>query len=170
MSGQARDLAARFREANEAVIRFAAECSEADWRRMVPHEGRSVAYLIDHIAWGYGVETKAMVACLTGQAPPLAPDELPHTFTMDDLNAMNAARWEANPYPDRQATIARLRQEGERTARVIEGLSEQDLARTVTYGPIPPRTAAEFIERPLISHPGMHLPGIQQELAGSSRG
>jgi hypothetical protein len=168
MNGQAHDLAERFREMNEGVIRFAANCSEADWRRIVPHEGRSVAYLIDHIAWGYAVETKAMLTCLTGQEQPLAPDELPHTFTREDLHAMNSARWQANPYPDRQATITRLQVEGERTANVIEGLTEQDLGRTVTYGPIPERTAAEFIESPVISHQGMHLPGIRQALAASS--
>lgn len=168
MSDQAHALAAQFRQMNAAVIRFAQECSPDDWRRMVPDEGRPVAYLIDHIAWGYGVERKAMLACLTGQAPPLAPDELAHTFTTEELHAMNAARWEANPYPDREATIARLRAEGEETARVIEQLSEQALAQPVRYGRLE-RTAAEFVARPLIAHPEMHLPGIRHELATASR-
>ncbi len=165
MSGRAHELAARFREVNEGTIRFVEGCSETDWRRMVAHEGRTVAFLLDHIAWGYGVETKAMLACLTGQEQPLAWDEVPHTFTMAELHAVNAARWEADPCPDRGATIARLRAEGEKTANVIERLSDDDLERTVTYGPFPGKTAAAFIERPLLSHPGMHLPGIKQVLA-----
>jgi hypothetical protein len=165
MSGRAHELAARFRDVNEGAIRFVEGCSEADWRRIIAHEERTVAFLLDHIAWGYAVETKAMLACVTGREQPLAWDEVPHTFTMSELNAINAARWVAAPYPDRAATIARLRAEGEKTASAIERLSDDDLERTVTYGPFPGRTAAEFIERPLLSHPGMHLPGILQALA-----
>jgi hypothetical protein len=155
------------RQVNAELIQFAQECSPQDWRRMVPQEGRSVAYLIEHIAWGYGVERKALVANLTEQSPPLAPDELPHTWTREELHALNARRWEANPYPERQAAVARLRTEGEAVARYIAGLSEKELGRTVTYGPLAMPSAA-FIERIVIGHPGMHLPGIRQELATSS--
>jgi hypothetical protein len=34
--------------------------------------GHSVAYLIDQVAWGHGVERKALLANLTSQAPLLA--------------------------------------------------------------------------------------------------
>jgi hypothetical protein len=167
MSDHARALAAQFRQANAEVIRFAQEFSPQDWRRMVPHEARSVAYLIDHIAWGYGAERKALMANLTGQSPPPAPDEMPHTWTREELHALNAQRWEADPYPERQAAVARLRAEGEVMAQYIAGLSEEELRRTVTYGPLV-MPAAAFIERIVIGHPGMHLPGIRQELATSS--
>jgi hypothetical protein len=169
MSDHTRALAAQFRHMNAEVIRFAQECSPDDWRRMVPHEGRSVAYLIDHIAWGYRAETKAIRAIVTGQEQPLAWDELPPTFTMEELHAMNATRWEADPYPDREETIARLRAEGERTAAVLSGLSEAELERTIAYGPIPAMSIAQFIERLVIGHAGRHLPGIRQELAAPSR-
>ncbi|MCA1667241.1 MAG: DinB family protein [Thermomicrobia bacterium] len=82
---------------------------------------------------------------------------------------MNATRWEADPYPDREETIERLRAEGERTAAVLSGLSEADLERTIAYGPIPAMSIAQLIERFVIGHPGRHLPGIRQELATSSR-
>ncbi len=72
MSDHAHELAARVRQVNAEVVLFAQECSPEDRRRMVPHEGRSVAYLIDHIAYGYGLERKALVANLTGQSPPPA--------------------------------------------------------------------------------------------------
>lgn len=167
MSDHAHALAAQFRRVNADVIRFAQECSADNWRRMVPHEGRSVAYLIDHIAFGYRLETKAMQVFVTGEKQPLAWDELPPAFTMADLDATNAERWQANPYPDQEKTIGELRSEGERTAAVIENLSEAELQCVVKYGPFPERTVAQFIERPLISHPEMHLPGIRQELATS---
>ena len=169
MSDHARALAAQFRQMNAEVIRFAQECAPDDWRRMVPHEGRSVAYLIDHIAWGYRAETKAIRALVTGQEQPLAWDELPPAFTMEGLHARNAARWEAEPYPDRAETIARLRADGERTAAVLGGLREADVARTIAYGPIPAMPIAQFIERLVIGHAGRHRPGIRQELAASSR-
>jgi hypothetical protein len=169
MSDHACALAAQFRQMNAEVIRFAQECSPDDWRRMVPHEGRSVAYLIDHIAWGYRAETKVVHAVVTGQEQPRAWDELPPTFTIDELHALNARRWEAEPYPDREGTIARLREEGERTAAVLSGLSEADLERTIAYGPIPAMPIAQFIERLVIGHPGRHLPGIRQELAAPPR-
>jgi hypothetical protein len=169
MSDHAHALAAQFRQMNAEAIRFAQECSPDDWRRMVPHEGRSVAYLIDHLVFGYRQETKAIRAIVTGQEQPLAWDELPPTFTMEELHAMNATRWEADPYPDRAETIARLRAEGERTAAVLSGLSEADLGRTIAYGPLPAMSIAPFIERFVIGHPGRHLPGIRQELAASSR-
>ena len=116
-----RALAAQFRHMNADVIRFARECSPDDWRRMVPHEGRSVAYLIDHFVFGYRIETKAIRAIVTGQEQPLAWDELPPTFTMEELHAMNATRWEADSYPDREETVERLRAEGERTAEAPAG-------------------------------------------------
>ncbi len=50
MSDHARTLTAQFRQMNTDAIQFAQECSPDDWRRMVPHEGRSVAYLIDTFA------------------------------------------------------------------------------------------------------------------------
>jgi hypothetical protein len=168
LSDHAHALAARFRQVNADVIRFAQACSPEHWRRMVPHEGRSVAYLIDHIAYAYGVETKIMLECVTGQEQPRAWDELPPTFTLEDMHAINAARWAANPYPDQQETIARLQAEGEKTATVIENLSEAEMQQTVTLGPLGTRTVAQFIERPLIGHPRAHMPGIRQELAPSS--
>ena len=170
MSDHARALTAQFRQMNADVIQFAQDCSPDDWRRMVPHEGRSVAYLIDHLVFVYRIETKAIRAIVTGQEQPLAWDELPPTFTMKELHAMNAKRWEADPYPDREETIERLRAEGERTAAVVSGLSETDLARTIAYGPIPAMSIAQFIERLVIGHAGRHLPGIRQELAAPSRG
>jgi len=169
MSDQACALTAQFQQVNSDVIQFAQECAPDDWRRMVPHEGRSVAYLIDHLAFVYRIETKAIQAIVTGQEQPLAWDELPPTFTMEELHAMNATRWEADPYPDREETIERLRAEGERTAAVLGGLSEADLERTIAYGPIPAMSIAQFIERLVIGHAGRHLPGIRQELAAPSR-
>jgi hypothetical protein len=160
MSERARDLAARFRSVNEEVIRFADGCVEDDWRRMAPHEARSVAYLIDHLAYGYTVETRALAAFVAGQQlPPL---------TQDDLNARNAARWEAEPYPPKAGTTARLREEGERAAAAIERLSDAELDKPARYGPLPEMRVAEFVERIIIGHPGMHLPGIRQQLAASS--
>ena len=168
MSDHAHELAAQFRQVNADVIRFAQECSPDDWRRMVPNDGRSVAYLIDHIAFGYGLETKAMLVFVTGKEQPLAWDELPPTFTRADLDENNEQRWQMNPYPDREETIARLRAEGEKTATVIENLSEAELRCTMKNGPWPETTVAQFIERPLTSHPGMHMPGIREEFARSS--
>lgn len=46
-------------QVNDAVICGAQGCSEEEWRRTIPDERRSIAYLLDHIAWGYGVEAKA---------------------------------------------------------------------------------------------------------------
>ena len=166
MSERAHELAAQFRAINDEVIHFAERCADADWRRMVPHEGRSVAYLIDHVAWGYGVERKAILANLTAQAPLLASDEFPHTWAVEDVHAMNAARWEDHPYPDREATIQRLRTAGEDMARFIAGLSGQDLECTITYGYLA-MPAAAFIERIVIEHPGTHLREIAQEFAGT---
>src|SRR6185437_3978655 len=82
MSDHAHQLAAQFRQVNAEVIQFAQECSPENWRRMVPHEGRSVAYLIDHIAYAYGGETKIMLKCVTGDGQPHTRDELRPTFTM----------------------------------------------------------------------------------------
>jgi hypothetical protein len=156
MGGRARALAVRFWSVNEGVIRFADGCMEDDWRRMVPHEARSVAYLIDHLAYGYAVETRALAAFVAGQQlPPL---------TQDDLNARNAARWEAEPYPPKAGTMARLREEGERAAAAIERLSDAELDKPARYGPLPEMRVEEFVERIIIGHPGMHLPGIRAEL------
>jgi hypothetical protein len=79
--------------------------------------GRSVAYLIDHIAYAYGVETKIMLECVTGKQQPRARDELPPTFTLEELHALNAARWEANPFPDQQETIHGCRSKGRKRRR-----------------------------------------------------
>lgn len=160
MSGRAQRLAARFREVNEEVIRFAEGCADADWRRMVHHEARSVAYLIAHIAYGYAVESRALAAFVSGQHLP--------PFTRDDLNARNAERWDADPYPMKVETLARLREDGERATAAIERLSDVNLSKPARYGPLPEMSVEEFVERIMIEHPGMHLPGIRQVLAEPS--
>ena len=146
MSERARELAVRFRAVNEEVRGFAAGCSAADWRRMVPHEARSVAYLVAHIAYGYAVETRALAAFAAGrELPPL---------TMDDLHARNAARWEADHYPQKAEMLAGLRDEGERAAKAIAQLSDADMDKPARYGPLPEMRVAEFVERIMIGHPG----------------
>lgn len=162
MNDQALAMATRFREVHDEVIQCAEGCTPDDWRRMVPHEGRSIAYLFNHIADAYVVETQALVAFVTGQSGP--------AYTREDLNAWNAAKWEENPYPEQALTIARLRAEAERTATATATLTEPQLALSAKYGTLPEMTVAEFVERLVIGHPGMHLPGMQRELGMSSHG
>jgi hypothetical protein len=99
---------------------------------------------------------RALVAFVTGKDLP--------SFTYEDVHARNAARWAAEPYPPKGETVGRLREEGERAAAAIERLSDADLGKSARYGPLPEMDVAGFVERIMIGHPGMHLPGIRAEL------
>jgi hypothetical protein len=151
--GRAAALAARFDTMNREVVAFVEGCPEEAWQRIVPGEGRSIAFLCAHIAGGYAFERRALRATVVGEAPP--------SFGWADLHALNDANWAATPHPGRAATLARLRTEGDALARDLRALGDADLARPITYGPMARTDLATFVETIVLGHPRGHLAAIQ---------
>lgn len=153
MNTRAQDLAQRLDQVNREVIDFVERCSDEDWRRQVPNEQRSVAYLCGHIALGYVAEGRALQLAISGQPLP--------TATPEELAQRNLQRWEQDPYPSRSVVVNRLRDDGKSLAEMIAGLGDADLARSFRYAWLPEMSVEAFIERVVLGHPRGHLDGIR---------
>jgi len=160
-SARAAVLADRFVATNREVVAFVEGCPEEEWRRIVPGEGRSVAFLCAHIAGAYAFERRALRATVGGEAPP--------SFGWADLHGMNDANWAAAPHPGRAETLARLRAEGDALARDLRALGAEDLARPIAYGPVARTDLATFVEAIVLGHPRGHLAAIQAAVGAAGR-
>jgi len=152
-SARAATLAERFVATHREVVAFVEGCPEEAWRRIVPGEGRSVAFLCAHIAGAYAFERRALLAAVGDETLP--------SFGWADLHAMNDANWTAAPHPGRAETLARLRAEGEALERDLRALGEEDLARPIAYGPVARTDLATFVEAIILGHPRGHLAAIR---------
>lgn len=162
MSAKATDLARRLDQVNGEAIDFVERCADEDWRRLVPNEQRSVAYLCGHIAFGYVAEGRAVHLAISGQPLP--------TVTVEEMAQRNLQRWERDPYPSRAVVVNRLREDGKALVEMIAGLGDADLARSFRYAWLPEMSIEAFIERVVLGHPRGHLDGIREMLESGRPG
>lgn len=154
MSERARALADRFERANEEFVAVVAALPEATWRALCPDEGRTVAALARHVAFGYAVEVEAFRAIAEGQ--PV------RTWTRAGLAEVNAE--DASRYADcdQAETVALLRRNAAGAAAFVRSLSDEQLARCGVYvEELAALTVDQWIERILIGHPEGHLRSIR---------
>jgi quercetin dioxygenase-like cupin family protein len=138
-SARARELAWRFRHANEQLIAMIAGCMPTQWRAICADTGWTVGVQVHHIAVNEGV-----LAAVAGDAaaghphPPLPPGKL------DEMNARHAAEF-ANV--TKEETLALLRENGARAAETYRRLSDAQLALMVTLAEGYTVSVADVVER-----------------------
>ena len=148
----AEDLAKRFEQVNQDLIKSVEACSDAQWRAQCAAEKWGVGVAAHHVAMGQ--EQIAGMAMAIGAGQPLPP------LTMEMLDGMNADHAKKFANCTKAETISLLRSGGAKAAGIVRAISDEQLARTAdVIGN--QMSAQQFIEGVLIGHPQGHLGSIR---------
>ena len=155
MGERAATLASQFERVNGEVIVAVEGFSGDQWATLVPGENWTVGVVAHHVADGHRLIAGWLRALIDGQAlqPPLEQ--------IHDLNAAHAERYAACTKAE---TLELLRSNGEEAARLVRGLSDEQLAKTAPFRG-EQWTADNMIERVLVVHPQRHLTNIRETLS-----
>lgn len=154
MRTRATALAERFEQSNAEMIATIEQCSERAWLARCAAEGWSVGVTAHHIANGYDQDglVEQLITALVRHEP------LPAS-SGPDYNEQHAERY---AQCTREETLELLRRNGAAAARLILGLSDEDLAQTIpARGDRAPLSVEEILESILLTHTSTHLESIR---------
>lgn len=151
MSERAEALAARFQEANQAFIEAVEGIPEDRWKTEVPGEGWPVGVVAHHVGFMYGISAGWVLAQANGEE--LQPDP----ETTNEINAEHARQYAGCT---REEAVELARRNGEAMARLLRGLSDEQLDRRRMWRTYDLSTE-NVIENVVIRHSQMHLASIR---------
>jgi hypothetical protein len=158
MNVRAEKLAVRLEQGADALATLAGTLTDAEWKTVVPPDGRPVGVMIHHVASVYPIEIDLAMKLATGN--PIAG------VTWKDVHAMNAGHAKEHVSADRETTIALLRSNSATAAAAIRALSDEQLDRAATnslYADAP-LTAQHMLEDHAVRHSYHHLARIRAVL------
>jgi hypothetical protein len=158
MSTNANQLADRVNEGAALLASFARDLSDAQWRTIVPPDGRTVGVIVHHVASMYPIEMGLVQKAVEG---------LPITdvtwAAVAEINAAHAREHATVAKPEALDLLARNSREA---SQAIRRLTDAELARAVpfslSYGA--PMTVQFIIEDHPLRHPWHHLARIRAAL------
>ena len=155
MSTRAQALATRFEQANADVIRAVEPLSDAQWGAQTAEEGWTVGVVAHHIAQSH--QGVAGLAEMVASGKPVPP------ITWDVIHQGNATHARDHGHCTKPETLALLRDNGAAAAKLVRGLSDQQLDRSASVIGNP-MSAGQVVEHILIGHPQGHLASIKAAL------
>jgi quercetin dioxygenase-like cupin family protein len=159
-SAEARALAWRFQQANDALVDLIEGCTATQWRATCADTGWSVAVQAHHLAVNH--------AYLAGMIQQIAIGEPPAPITIEVLDAINAQHAEAFAQVSLAETVALLRENGAMATQIYRGLSDEQLARTATtMVGAPPSSVAGLIMFLSIGEIERHGQAIREAIEAS---
>jgi hypothetical protein len=155
-SRQAEALAVRLEAGARALAAFAATLTDTEWRRPVPHDGRTVGVVVHHVASVYPVEIE-LAQVLAGGQPVTG-------VTMDDIHAMNATHAAEHAAVTKPAALDLLRDNSATAAAAIRALTDEQLttAAPVSLYADAPLTCQFFLEDHAVRHSYHHLARVRR--------
>jgi len=152
-------LAARIEQGADGLAAFAEGLSDADWRCVVPPDGRTVGVIIHHVASVYPIEIQ--LASTLADGKPITG------VTWDGIAQMNAGHATEHAAVGKPETLALLRKNSREAARAVRALEDDvlDRAAPVSLNADAPLTAQFFIEDHALRHSFHHLAKIRAALA-----
>ena len=123
MSKRSDALAQRLEQGARALGDFAASLSEAEWQTRVPHDGRKIGVVVNHVATVYPLEVQLAQAVAAGN--PVVG------LTMETIDKMNADHAGTNDNVTRKATLELLRRNSADAATAIRDLTDADMDQAV---------------------------------------
>jgi len=126
VNADAERLAREFEAANDEVIAFVETCPDERWTWMVSGEDWPVGVVMHHIAVGHRQVLGWLRRASEG-------DEI--TKSAAEIDADNAVHAHDFAGVTRAETVAELRSHGAELGRFIRGLSTDELATSVPFGP-----------------------------------
>ena len=156
-------LATRLEAGALALATLAQALTEAEWRRPIPGDGRTIGVVVHHVASVYPIEVELAQRIASGTAIT--------GVTMADIHAMNAAHAVEFAGVSRLDAITLLRTTSAQAAAVIRTLSDSDLdaAAPASLYDDAPVTAQFVLEDHAVRHSYHHLAAIRRTLAGQPR-
>jgi hypothetical protein len=161
MSTRAEALAQRIEQGAEALAAFAQGLSDAQWRTVMPRDGRQIGVIIHHVASVYPIEIQL--------ATELAKGNRIEGVTWDGIADMNAKHAHEHGSASRQDTIDLLRRNSRTAAAAVRAFTDEQLDRAapVSLNADAPLTTQFFIEDHALRHSWHHLAMIKKALQGA---
>jgi uncharacterized damage-inducible protein DinB len=157
MSERASELAQQFTAANDELIGVLTGANEAQLQAICPADGWPVLLTARHVALSYRVVGSWIRKVANGQEVTTSRAQI------DEGNAQHAATY---PQPDRDEVLGMLRDNAAKTAEMIHGFTDEQLAASAPFAPGDgrPLSADQVIRHVLLHHVQEHLPDIQAAL------
>jgi hypothetical protein len=151
-------LADRIEAGAKALETLAAGLDEAQWRKALPGDGRSVGVVIHHVASVYPIEVQL--------AEKLARGEDITGVTWSGIAEMNAGHAKDHASVTKEETIDLLRRNSKAAADAVRRLTDAQLdsAARVSLNADAPLTAQFMLEDHAVRHSFHHLEKIRAAL------
>lgn len=158
MSQRTEALAKRIEQGAQSLAAYAEGLSDAQWRTVVPPDGRTVGVIINHVASVYPIEIHLAMELASGRRI-----EGVTWAVVADMNAKHAREQAA---AGKKETIALLRTNSRAAADAVRGLTDAQLdsAAPVSLNADAPLTAQFIIEDHALRHSWHHLAKIKAVL------
>ena len=151
MSQRARALADRLEEGARALGEFAEGLSDAEWRMVMPEDGRTLGVIVHHVASIYPLEIQLAQTVASGK--PIVG------VTWGAVAKLNADHAHEHRAVEKAETLDLLRRNSKAAADAIRVLSDEqlDAAAPISLNADAPLTAQFFIEDHAVRHSFHHL-------------
>ena len=158
MAARAAALADRIELGARTLASFAEGLSDAEWRMVVPPDGRTAGVMVHHVASMYPTEVELARTLASGK--PIAG------LTWAAIAELNAKHARVNAAVGKQEALELLRRNAGAAAEAIRAFTDQELDRAapVSLNADAPLTAQFFIEDHALRHSWHHLGKIRSAL------
>jgi len=155
---RAQALATALEQGAAALARFAEGLSDADWKAVVPKDGRPVGVIVHHVANVYPLEVEL--------AQKLAAGGALTDVTWDAVHTMNAGHHQEHVSVAKADAIAHLRRNAAAAAAAVRGIADADLDRVAPNSLYAnaPLTCQYMLEDHAVRHSYHHLAKLRQAL------
>ena len=151
-------LAERIEQGAAALASYAQGLTDAQWRQIVPPDGRTVGVIVHHVASIYPLEIQ--LANTLAEGKPIVG------VTWAAVAELNAGHAKENAGVTKADALALLRQNSKVAADAVRALPDEalDRAAPVSLNGDAPLTAQFFIEDHALRHSFHHLAKIRTVL------
>src|SRR3954469_26022931 len=158
MTQRSNALADRLEQGVRALVTYASQLTDAEWRAPVPHDGRSIGVVVHHVASIMPVEID-LAQTVAGGKPVVG-------LTWDTVHQMNTEHAKANKNAGKEETLDLLRKNSTTAAGTIRSLTDADLDRglPVSMYSDAPVTTQFLLEDHAVRHAYHHLAKIRATL------
>jgi hypothetical protein len=155
MGSRSEALAKQFEAKVQEAVAVFEQLSAADWNKVTEAEHWTVGVTAHHVASALEPVAGMVTAIVSGQSPG--------HFTRAMLDEMNARHAQEHAHCTRVETIALVKKGAAAAARVVRGLSDDQLAKSGTvFTDVPPMTAEQLVTGGLITHIDTHIGSIRK--------
>ena len=155
MGSKSEALAKQFEAKVQEAVAVFEQLSTADWNKVTEAEHWTVGVTAHHVASALEPVAGMVTAIVSGQSPG--------HFTRAMLDEMNARHAQEHAHCTRVETIALVKKGAAAAARVVRGLSDDQLAKSGTvFTDVPPMTAEQLVTGGLITHIDTHVGSIRK--------